>query len=226
MKLYRLNRVVFSVKNNPAHFLNGLTSNVLEMPRNAFLNIHGRIIATFDQMKIDENEFWIIIEEPFVDTLFEHLDRYIKLSKAEIKRLNKHVYFDIDAEAVLAREITVVIPQKAGRLIITDDKLECSVSEEDFTLFRLENNIPLHGVDYTDEFVLNVSAEDIVSFKKGCFLGQEPVSKVHNRSSPTWQLVVKYDNECGEEERKKMTSQMPDPDSGRMLGFAFIRNKC
>jgi folate-binding protein YgfZ len=167
----------------------------------------------------------VIIEESFGKNLSEHLDRYIKLSRVEVKRLNKHVYFDIAPQAGPAVKGVVVIPQKAGTLVISDDKLKCAVSEEAFTLFRLNNDIPFHGIDYTDDFALNVTGEDIVSFEKGCFLGQEPVSKVHNRSSPTWKLVVKYDNECTQEEKEKMTSQAPDPDSGRILGFVFERAK-
>lgn len=224
MKLYKLNKAVLSVKGNPSQFLNGLTSNILDAPRNAFLNIHGRIIATFEQMKVSENEFWLVVEEAFVGKLLEHLDRYIRLSKAEVIKLNKHVYFEITSELSLMPTGAVVIPQEKGQIIISDEMLEGCVSEEIFTLFRLENNIPLQGIDYRDEFVLNVSEEDFVSFEKGCFLGQEPVSKVHNRSSPTWKLVVEYENKCSAEERNKMTSKALDAD-GHTLGFVFLHNK-
>ena len=72
--------------------------------------------------------------------------------------------------------------------------------------------------------MLNVSATELVSFTKGCFLGQEPASKVHNRSRPTWQLMVKYTHECSEEENNKMTSRVLDPDTNNMMGFVFVRN--
>ncbi len=224
MKLYELNRAVFSIKNDPEKLLNGLTSNVLDAPRNAFLNIHGRIVATFDQIRIDKSEFWVIVEASFAEALLEHLDRYVRLSKAEVCRLDKHVYFDLDSENTLTLNEGVVIPQKAGRLLICDDQTACDVLDADFTLFRLKNNIPFHSVDYKDEFVLNISGEEIVSFTKGCFLGQEPVSKVHNRSSPTWKLVVKYENECSTKEKGKMISKVVDPHSGRVQGFTFVHN--
>lgn len=225
MRLYKLNKTVLRVSNNPDQFLNGLTSNALDKPQNAFLNIHGRIIAAVDQIKINENEFWIIMESPFVDALLEHIDRYAKLSKVEITKLNKYVYFDLDEGAPTATPGVVVgVPQKKGRLVIVDHELNNDVSDEDFTLFRLKNNIPVQGIDYKDEFLLNVSETDFVSFTKGCFLGQEPVAKVHNRSRPTWQLVVKYENQCDEEEKEKMTSRARDLDSNRVLGFVFTRN--
>ncbi len=223
MRIYALEKVILSFQNNPTQFLNGLTSNSLDKSQNAFVNIHGKIIAVFDQAKITDEEFWIALESLFAAVVLEHLDRYARLSGVKIEKLNKNVYFDFEGNVSLVSS-DVTIPQKRGRLIITERSLSANVTEEEFRLFRLQNNIPLHGVDYQDEFLLNVSETDHVSFTKGCFLGQEPISKVHNRSKPTWKLVVKYEDECSEEEKQKMTSKTTDPASGRILGFVFVKN--
>jgi len=224
MQLYKLNKTVLSIQNNPVPFLNGLTSNSPDKPQNSFLNIHGRIVATFDQIKITDNEFWVVLERLFIDSLLSHLDRHIKLSKVEVKRLDKHVYFDLDSSFSHVFAGILTVPQKRGRMIISDQELQTAVSDEVFTLFRLKNNIPIQGIDYRDEFILNIGGDSFVSFTKGCFLGQEPVSKVHNRSRPSRQLVVKYENDCDEELKKKMTSKILDPDTNRVLGFVFIQN--
>jgi len=225
VRLYKLNKTVLSLKNNPAQFLNGLTANNPDEPRNVFLNVHGRIIAIFDQAKINDDEFWIICQQSCVDILLNHIDRYIKLSQVEVRRLESHVYFDMEDSADDIPEAELIIPQKKGRLIVLKNALESKVSDEEFTLFRLRNNIPIQGIDFNDEFVLNVDEKGLVSYTKGCFLGQEPVSKVHNRSSPTWQLVVEYEDKCEGEAKQKMTSKVLDPDAKRMLGFVFKRNK-
>ena len=34
--------------------------------KNAFVNLHGRIIATFDQLKINDDQFLLVIEESFI----------------------------------------------------------------------------------------------------------------------------------------------------------------
>lgn len=209
MRLYKLNKTVLRFTNNAAQFLNGLTSNTLEAPRNAFLNIHGRIVATFDQIKINDDEFYLLVEPPFVEGLFAHLDRYVKLSSVKIEELNKKVYCDVETKKVF----------------VSDDDLAADVSDEAFTLFRLTNGIPVQGIDYQDEFILNVDEQNFVSFTKGCFLGQEPVSKVHNRSRPSWDLSVRYEDECTEEEKQKMTSKAKEPQSGRVKGFVFVRNE-
>lgn len=222
MRIYKLSKTVLSITRNPAPFLNGLTSNALNQSQNAFLNIHGRIVATFDQITVGEDEIWIVLETSAVERVLQHLDQYIRLIGVKIKKQGWNVYFDLEGNAPFELDDRI-IPQPAGRLLLTPRLLPSNVSLEDFTLFRLLNDIPWPGIDYADEFILNVSDERFVSYTKGCFLGQEPVAKVHNRSKPSWKLEVREESGCTEEEREKMTSRSVDPTSGRKLGFVFIR---
>ena len=227
MKIYELNKAVLSVANNPSPFLNGLTANTLDKPKNAFLDVHGKIIATFDQLRINDDEFFIVIERPFVEAVYKHLERFAKLNKVVIQEKDLKVYFDLDGSYSLSfggDNKEFVIPQKVGRLIVSPKNLESTISEEEFTLFRLQNNIPIHGVDFQNEMLLNVNEQEYISFTKGCFLGQELVAKVHNRSKPTWKLMVKYEDDSAQEQRQDMTSRMRDPGTNRIFGFAFVKN--
>ena len=225
MKLYPLSMAVLAFYNNAALVLNGLTSNTPDKPRNAFVNIHGRIVAAFDQYRVSDDEFVIVLERAFVDLLLTHLEKYIRLSGVRVEKLDRYVYFDLEETGAPVPAGTLVIAQRKGRLLVSPALMPAQVSDEEFTLFRLQNNIPLQGVDYTDDFLLNVGDEAFVSYAKGCFLGQEPIAKVHNRSKPTWKLVVRYRDQCSAEERQKMTSVVIDPATRRPLGFVFVRNK-
>lgn len=224
MRLRQLEKAVLSVKNNAAKFLNGLTANVLDVPHNAFLDVHGKTIATFDQIKVGEDEFLIVLERPLCDSVLAHIDRYVRLSKVKIELRDFNVYFDLDGEGPIGKE-DFSISQKKGRLILTRKDLKAEVSEEEFTLFRLKNNMPLPGIDYQNDFILNISPDDFVSFTKGCFLGQEPVAKVQSRSKPSWKLVVRSLDECDEEQKKKMTSKTIDPQTKKIIGFIFVSNR-
>lgn len=226
MRLYPLStKAVLAVHNNAALFLNGLTTNTPDKPRNAFVTIHGRIVAAFDQYRISDDEFEIVLERAFVDPLRTHLERYLRLSGARVEKLDRHVYFDVDGGGGPLPAGCRAIAQNKGRVVISQEALAADVSDEEFTLFRLQNNIPVQGVDYADEFLLNVGDDEFVSYAKGCFLGQEPIAKVHNRSKPTWKLVVRYEDECGPEEKQKMTSRVVDPQTRRWMGFVFVPNK-
>ena len=223
MAIYKLDKVIVSVKGNAEKFLQGLTSNTLEAPRNAFLSLHGRIIATFDQVSVGDDEFLLVIAPSAWEPLRVHTERYAKLGKTTIAPTALNAYFDTKGDYILS-DWEYAIPQNAGRIIVTDRALASDISAEEFTLFRLQNKIPLHGVDYTDDFILNVHEHEFTSYTKGCFLGQEPVAKVHNRSKPTWVLAVRHEDELNAEEKAKMTSKAIDPKTGRIFGFLFCKN--
>lgn len=224
MKFYRLNKIVLRIHNNAERFLNGLTSNALDAPRNAFLTQHGRIIATFDQIKISDGEFLITFERSALEVLMQHIKKFLMLNKTTAEPASLNVYFDLDGSYAVGPE-EYRIPQKAGAIIFTSKELPVNVFDEEFTLFRLKNNIALHGVDYKDELLLNIDEHEHVSYTKGCFLGQEPIAKVHNRSKPTWKLVVRVEDDLTQEEKIKMTSKVKDPQSGKVTGFVFVRNE-
>ena len=223
LELSKLNKAVLGIKNNAAQFLSGLTSNTFDKPKNAFLNVHGRIVATFDQIQVGADHFLIVLERPFLDGVFAHVERFVKLSRVSITTEDYRVYFDLEGSYQAALGEFIIL-EKKGQLVITPQDLASTVSDEEFTLFRLKHNVPIHGVDYNDEMILNVNDDEYVSYTKGCFLGQEPVAKVHNRSKPTWKLVVRYEDQCGEEEKQKMTSKIMDPQTKRVRGFVFERN--
>lgn len=225
MKIYPLNKASILFRNNAVEFLNGLTANAMDKPQNAFVDIHGMIISVFDQLALNEEEVLAVIDKDRVDAVLGHLDRYMRVSGVKAEKKDWNVYFDCEGSAALA-EGDYAIAQKKGRLIITARQLSATMSDEEFIQFRVRNNIPLQGVDFkVGEFLLNVSEIDQVSFTKGCFLGQEPISKVHNRSKPSLKLVVRAEEDCNDGEKAKMTSKVMDPQAQKSLGFLFVSNK-
>ncbi|MBL8014533.1 MAG: hypothetical protein JNN05_11875 [Candidatus Omnitrophica bacterium] len=224
MKTYRLNKIVLRVFNNAEKFLNGLTSNTLDAAQNAFVNLHGRIVATFDQTKIADDEFLIVIDALAFDGLMAHIQKFLMLNKTSTQKMDLKAYWDLDRSHQL-RAGEYAIEQKAGRMILSPNELASSVSQNEFTQYRLEQGIPLFGIDYkADDFLLNVDEYRFVSYTKGCFLGQEPIAKVHNRSKPTWKLAVQFQDELTPEEQAKMTSKILDPLSLKVMGFVFVKN--
>lgn len=225
MRIYSLDKDVILFQNNAAEFLNGLTSNTLDKPRNAFTDIHGKIIAVFDQVKISDEEVLILVDTRLAPKVMEHLDRYMRLSGVKGQKINMRGYYDLDDEYVLQPN-EFAIPQPKGKIVVSSRAITFEVKPPEFTEFRVQNQIPAQGIDFQDEFLLNVSEkDDLVSFTKGCFLGQEPISKVHSRSKPTWKLVVKNEDECAPEEKVKMTSKVMDPQTGKVRGFVFVKNE-
>ena len=205
MRLYKCDKTVLRFQPKAAQFLNGYMTNVPEAPRTAFTDIQGRIIAVAHQHKVSEDEVHILVEDQFVDRLFTHLNKYLPLSETAVQKLRMNVYWDVETH----------------QLGITDQTAPVSVSEEEYTLYRVQHNAPLQGVDFDQEMVLNLGDESLISYSKGCYLGQEIVARVHYRGRPPKQLVVKCENDCSPEERGRMTSKVFDPLRGEFCGFVF-----
>ena len=196
MRIYRLDKKVLIFKNNATDFLNGLTSNTLDATKNAFLNQQGRIIATCDQKPLADDAYLILIEAFAYDRLMQHMDKFLKLNPIHVEVLQHYVYCDCDGDMPL-KDNDQLIGQKFGRLVITSRDLDNTLSQQQFNAFRWKHHIPIHGVDYDDQFILNVS-DEFVSFTKGCFLGQELVAKVYHRSKPSWSLVIEKNELTGQ----------------------------
>ena len=224
MKIYHIkNKQVIAVKNKSGEFLKAYSSNTLDKPRNAFVDIHGKIVAVFDQKVITTDEIWIVIERQFLDRLKRHLEKYLSLSGTTLSAINLSVYYDLESD-LAAEKGDVIISQKIGRLVLTSRQIDPNVTDGEFTKFRLKNDLPLQGVDYDEELILNVADEEFVSYTKGCYLGQEIIARVHHRSKPPKKLTVKFKNKSSQEEYARMTSKVTDPSTGSELGFLFSSN--
>ncbi len=226
MRLYGLsNKIVLRVKNKATEFLNGYTTNALDAPRNAFVNIRGQIVCVFDQMVISPEKVLVVIEKQTFDRLSAHLKPYLQLAGTVIETAPEfHLYFDLDDRHEPQRGEIYVI-QKKGKLIGTTAELTSNVSEPEFTLFRLKSQLPVQGIDFDEELLLNVANEEFVSYTKGCYLGQEIIARVHHRSKPPKKLIVKPLEQCRPVEAARMTSKCVDPETGKMIGFVFVDNE-
>ena len=222
MRVYPLkNKLVIRVKNKAADFLKAYSSNTLDQPRNAFLNIRGQIVAIFDQLRLSDEEVLIVIEKQFFGRVTAHFKKFLTLTDTVLIPENATVYYDLDGDYAVERG-EFQISEKKGKLLVTRREILSNVSDDEFNLFRLKNDLPVQGVDYDEELLLNVADEEFVSYTKGCYLGQEIIARVHHRSAPPKKLKAKYETAVNAEERALMTSKTTDPVTQTKLGFTFV----
>lgn len=222
MRLFRLERAVFRLRGGAAAFLKAYSTNTPDKPRSTFVDVHGRIVVAFDQALMPGNEALVVFERRFRERLEAHLGKYLDLTGIALEEeASLRAFFDLDGDyETIGGE--VVIPQAAGLLVLTEKQLSAPVTEEEFRFFRLSHGIPVQGIDYDDEMLLNVFDEDRVSYDKGCYLGQEIIARVHYRSRPPKRLAVRAEEDLDPERRSRMTSKTNDPGTGRTLGFVFL----
>jgi tRNA-modifying protein YgfZ len=222
MRLYPLQKKVFLFKPQAKNFLNGITSNDLKASQNAFLNAQGKIVVTTEQCRRSDDEILMVIEASFAQRLAQHLKKYLFLGETKIEEPAYLSYFDLDGTIKIEKG-NEEIPQKKGRIILTTQSLKTDVKDDEFLRFRLENRIPMQGMDYDQEMLLNLDCPGYVSFEKGCFLGQEILARVHHRGKPPRKLVVKTLSN-GDNLASQLTSKVVDLKSKKVSGFLWVPN--
>jgi folate-binding protein YgfZ len=106
---------------------------------------------------------------------------------------------------------------------------------EAFNVWRVEMGLPLFGTDMGEETIpLEARLEDAVSFEKGCYMGQETISRVHNlghlnkimvglkiaaaEPPPPGCAVIQDGREVG-----RLSSVVVSPKMGAILALATVR---
>ena len=225
MRLYSCGqKILLRFRNRGVHFVKDYSTNTVQAPRNAFVDTKGRIVAVFDQHKVSDDQMWVVIERRFEERLRTHLFKYLYITDTKIDADPKiRIYWDLDGETE-APEDAVIIPQKVGKLILTAVKLPANVTEQEMTIFRVVNAIPWQGADFDEDMVLCVADEELISYLKGCYLGQEIVARVHYKGSPPKKLVVKMLRDCDTEQRRALSSRVTHPSTGEITGFVFDKS--
>jgi folate-binding protein YgfZ len=188
MRIIQCKKRAFTFSPDPADLLKGITSNALDAPKNAFLTAQGKIIAIADQKQIDADTTLLVIDHIAAETCREMFQKFSAFTKTDWQKLKENIFYNLDNDIEEKQGLTI-LPQPKGQLII-GGQFEPNITEEDFAQFRLDHNIPLHGLDFTDEMLLNVFPEGYASYTKGCFVGQEVIARVHNLSKPPRKLIV------------------------------------
>lgn len=215
------NKLVLRFRHGATQFIHDYSTNALKYPQNAFVDTRGKIVAFFDQHVFSDKEVWVVMESAFVPRLMEHLKKYLFITDTKITRIAAlNVYWDMDNEAQWEHG-GVTIPQRSGQLWLSPFIFSSTLSETQFKQFRVSHGLPFQGVDFDEEMILNVAGDERISYKKGCFLGQEIIARVHYRGAPPRKMVVKLEKHCTQEQRQAMTSRVIDPASGEYFGFVF-----
>jgi folate-binding protein YgfZ len=219
-------RGVVKVAGEPARgFLNGLlTADIAEMtpqtPRYAaLLTPQGKIIADFIVAQApaeDGGDFFLDCPRALAGTLVEKLNFYKLRAKVTVQDLSETlgvmavwdgagdtgyglVYPDPRLPALGAR---IMLPPHLADKAAEDVGAEL-VDAGDYEAHRIALGVPRGGLDfiYGETFPHDADLDQLngVDFKKGCFVGQEVVSRVEHRGTARSRIVpVAFDDFAAE----------------------------
>ncbi len=181
-------RVVLRVTGEDASsFLEGLiTSSIVNLQAGeagygALLMPQGKIICDMIVLKRDDG-FLLDVPAQADESLFKRLKMFRLKSKVDIELAdNLHVYVNVEDGFADPRS-----PDMPKRIITTQMDWELA-SERHYHLKRIQACVPEQGYDFGENEVfpsdINMDLLNGVNFKKGCFVGQEVVSRMKRRGT-------------------------------------------
>ncbi len=159
-------------------FLHGLCTadlNALSTGQHAvasFLNAKGRVRGVADVL-VQEEGLLLLLEPCLVEKTQSFLNKHAILDDVTIEKK------EVEAHHVWVTSVDVWNPPLLG-------KRQSTNSHE---RIRVEGGRPKYGIDVSeDNFPFESTLGQFVDYKKGCYIGQEPVSRVHFKGQPSKQL--------------------------------------
>lgn len=200
-------RSVLRVAGEPArHFLNNLVTSGIETlkpgePRYAaLLTPQGKIIADFFVVAAPEveNAFYLDCPAELSPELLQKLTFYRLRAKVTIEKTDLAVLAVWGGESAPAKGNAFADPRLPGlgtRVLSSpeDAGTQTLTDASAYEAHRIALGVPKGGVDflYNDAFPHDADLDKLhgVDFRKGCFVGQEVVSRVEHRGTARNRIV-------------------------------------
>lgn len=252
---YKQKRGLIEVSGGEAiQFLDGLITNDMKTLEDgaemlaAFPNAKGRMLAVVGVLRKGD-KFLFETEEATHQKIYENLFRFTFAGDFLVEDLTEnyvsYIFFGelgnikTPENSLIINSHYFVLKEKAG-------EFESSLNEKDFLeipekfyeILRIENGIPKYGVDMDEETVVpEVGLDDMISYNKGCYIGQEVIARIHFRGKVAKQLTglifedenpnIQPKDEIKSPEDKNagfITSVTFSPKLKKTIALAYIRN--
>ena len=183
-----------------ANFLQGIVTCNLFSPakfqRSLITSTDGRIAFDCWIEQLNEQTFLIYSEPGEEQSLADFLSFYHITEELEISISEPiYLYYLFDQDQTRLKTIAADYHQPKTNLAVLKPSAEVTsslaqaanfIGIEEFENLRPQFNFARAGIDF-DKRSLPAEAglEHLVSFTKGCFIGQEPISRMHYKGRPT-----------------------------------------
>jgi len=225
-------------------FLNGLVSNdVLKLAPKAgmtacLLSPKGMLRAYFLLYDAGESLLALCPAET-AGNFAETMKKMIMLSESKFEDASGELFCVLSfGDRAEPAEAVVPWPRLSpdARVRVVAGKKADAPPPEDFEIRRVERALPVFGVDMDESTIpLEARLEDAISFDKGCYMGQETISRVHNLGHLN-RILVQLKVTAAEppargsavldgdgKEIGKLTSAVVSKKAGGILALATIR---
>lgn len=235
-------------------FLDGMVTNDMKTLEDgaqmlaAFPNAQGRLLAVVRVLR-QGDRFLFETEEATREKVFQNLFRFTFAGEFFVEDLSEgRSYFEIfgDTQDRMDQDHLVFnLPYGSGYFV--SDELAKSfrntatadfdcvpIDDELYETLRVETGIPKYGVDMDEDTIVpELGLDGLISYNKGCYIGQEIIARIHFRGHVAKQLTglaADGDLAAGKQltsfEGKpagRITSVAYSPKLGKTIALAFVR---
>jgi len=206
---YEQKRGLISVWGSEAvQFLDGLITNDVKTLEDgaqmlaAFPNAQGRLLAVARVMR-QGGKFLFETEEATRAKVFNNLFRFTYAGDFFVEDLSENYrFFDVFSDKANSStadfdsqfQATITIGTKFGTeyfviketadIFLRDliDNGAVEISDDLYEVLRIENGVPKYGVDMDETTIVpELGIEGLISYNKGCYIGQEIIARIHFR---------------------------------------------
>jgi folate-binding protein YgfZ len=254
---FRQPRGLISVRGTEAvQFLDGMITNDMKtledgaLMRAAFPNAQGRLLAVV-RVTRNGDRFLIETEDATRQKVFDTLFRFTMAGDFQVEDLSEeYSYIRVyDRSFIPITPPFIEFDRKGGTeyFVHSEDAPDfvgelkyldaVSVTPELFEVLRIESGTPLYGVDMDENTIVpELGIEEMISYTKGCYIGQEIIARIHFRGHVAKRLtgIVSHDGSDGmkpgveltTKEGKnagRITSVTMSPKLQKAIGLAYVR---
>ncbi len=170
----------------------------------------GKVSGLFRLYKISEEQFLIIVHHSLLPEALEQLKKYAIFSKVTFTEKDTFVYGGIvdaingDIFAKINENLTAIkLEENSNRyLVLSDETIEATKHSDDWDLLDIQQGIPILLPQNRLNFIpqaLNLQCiEQAISFKKGCYIGQEMVARAKFRGVNKRAMFTLYGDICSD----------------------------
>jgi folate-binding protein YgfZ len=227
-------------------FLDGLVSNDVKTLHDgqqmlaAFPNAQGRLLAIVRVLRKGDR-FLIETEEETREKVFQNLFRFtyagdffaeeisgqyqyfeiFTRDRSQLEPLDRGIRFEggrslgIFVPAIQAEEFAEAFSAAGAR----------ELDKDTFEVLRIEAGLPLYGVDMDETTVVpELGLEGLISYNKGCYIGQEIIARIHFRGNVAKQLtglILEKETDALDQIVSSEITSADGKNAGRITSAAF-----
>ena len=173
-------------------FLDGLSTNKVDHSCSTVLTTtNAKIIDVVDVIEVGEN-LAVVGYGPYKDDVLAHLQPRILQQNVTIRDISSLNNVYVSTKDYSAKEGLTISKSFLGWIIVSskNNPLEETMSMDEFTEYRTQHLIPYQGHEITSAVhPFNCGLEHLVHEAKGCYIGQEILTRMKSRGKMGKQLI-------------------------------------